>query len=103
MTTVNIAELKNRLSHYLRQVREGDEILIRDRNRPVAKIVPLSESDDLAAEELALAAAGKLRLGQGPLCLSSFLSLPRGRISLRRAAKAVEDEREEHDRGLLGH
>ena len=96
MTTVNIAELKNRLSHYLRQVREGDEILIRDRNRPVAKIVPLSESDDLAAEELALAAAGKLRL-------SSFLSLPRGRISLRRAAKAVEDEREEPDRGLLGH
>ncbi len=103
MTTVNIAELKNRLSHYLRQVREGDEILIRDRNRPVAKIVPLSESDDLAAEELALATAGKLSLGQGPLRLSSFLSLPRGRISLRRAAKAVEDEREENDRGLLGH
>ena len=103
MTTVNIAELKNRLSHYLRQVREGDEILIRDRNRPVAKIVPLSETDDLAAEELALAAAGKLRLGQEPLRLSSFLSLPRGRTSLTRAAKVVEDEREEHERGLLGH
>ncbi len=103
MTTVNIAELKNRLSHYLRQVREGNEILIRDRNRPVAKIIPLPESTDLAAEELALAAAGKLRLGQDPLRMSSFLSLPRGRISLRRAAKAVEDEREEPDRGLLGH
>ena len=103
MTTVNIADLKNRLSHYLRQVREGNEILIRDRNRPVAKIIPLSGSDDLSAEELALAAAGKLRLGQAPLRLSSFLSLPRGRISLGRAAKAVEDEREESDRGLLGH
>ena len=103
MTTVNIAELKNRLSHYLRQVREGDEILIRDRNRPVAKIIPLSGSNDFAAEELALASAGKLRLGQERLRLNSFMSLPRGRITLRRAAKVVEDEREERDRGLLGH
>ena len=76
MTTVNIAELKNRLSHYLRQVREGNEILIRDRNRPVAKIIPLPESTDLAAEELALAAAGKLRLGQDPLRMSSFFVPP---------------------------
>jgi antitoxin (DNA-binding transcriptional repressor) of toxin-antitoxin stability system len=33
MQTVNIAELKNNLSYYLRQVRQGNEIMIKDRNR----------------------------------------------------------------------
>ncbi len=40
MKTVNIAELKNRLSTYVRFARNGEEIVIRDRNMPVAKIVP---------------------------------------------------------------
>jgi antitoxin (DNA-binding transcriptional repressor) of toxin-antitoxin stability system len=37
-------------------------VLIRDRNTPIAKIVPLLLTEDLDAEELALVAAGRLRL-----------------------------------------
>jgi prevent-host-death family protein len=32
MQTVNIAELKNNLSHYLRQARQGNEITIKDQD-----------------------------------------------------------------------
>src|SRR5208282_2235909 len=53
MQSVNIAELKNRLSAYLQQVRAGEEIVIRDRNLPIAKLTPLS-SADATEQELAL-------------------------------------------------
>ncbi len=61
MRVVRVADLKNRLSQYLREVREGGEILIKDRNVPIAKIVPLGLADDMEVEMRALIAAGKLR------------------------------------------
>lgn len=36
--TVKIAELKNRLSYYLRRVQRGESILIADRDRVIARI-----------------------------------------------------------------
>ena len=54
MKSVNIAELKNRLSVYLNDVKAGEEILVRDRNQPVARIVPLARSMDEDEELLAL-------------------------------------------------
>ena len=38
MKTVKIAELKNRLSYYLRRVQRGESILVCDRDRVVARI-----------------------------------------------------------------
>lgn len=38
MTSVKIAELKNRLSHYLRRVQRGESILVCDRDRVIARI-----------------------------------------------------------------
>jgi antitoxin (DNA-binding transcriptional repressor) of toxin-antitoxin stability system len=38
LKTVKIAELKNRLSYYLRRVQRGESILICDRDRVVARI-----------------------------------------------------------------
>jgi prevent-host-death family protein len=35
-----VAELKNRLSEYLRAVRAGEEVLVLNRDQPVARIVP---------------------------------------------------------------
>jgi prevent-host-death family protein len=40
MKTVGIAELKARLSEYLRIVRRGHPIVVLDRDTPVARIVP---------------------------------------------------------------
>ena len=46
MRSVNIAELKNSLSAYLRLVRDGEEVVIRDRNRAIARIVPIEAGGD---------------------------------------------------------
>ncbi len=43
MKQVGIAELKSRLSEYLRTVRHGETISVLDRNTPVAQIVPVRE------------------------------------------------------------
>lgn len=41
MKQVRIAELKARLSHYLRAVRRGETIAVLDRETPVAHLVPV--------------------------------------------------------------
>jgi prevent-host-death family protein len=41
MRQVRIAELKARLSEYLRAVRRGETIAVLDRDTPVAQIVPV--------------------------------------------------------------
>jgi prevent-host-death family protein len=92
--TVNVADLKDRLSAYLRQVREGEEILIKDRTRPVALIVPLSARNDVDADIGALVASGKARPPKTSLS-STFWALPAPRISLARASGAVSAERDE--------
>jgi prevent-host-death family protein len=38
--TVGIAELRQNLSLYLRRVENGERLLVTDRNRPVAELVP---------------------------------------------------------------
>ena len=43
MKHVRIAELKSRLSEYLRAVRRGETIAVLDRETPIARIVPVRE------------------------------------------------------------
>jgi len=47
MRQVRIAELKSRLSEYLRAVRRGESICVLDRETPVAQIVPVRERNAL--------------------------------------------------------
>jgi len=42
MRRVKIAELKNRLSQHLRAVEKGSEVVVTDRERPIARIVPIA-------------------------------------------------------------
>lgn len=95
MKSVTIAELKNRLSVYLNDVKAGEEILVRDRNQLVARIIPLVRSRDEDEELLALAAQGKLRLGEG-LLEESFWEMPTPRVPAAALRRAVEQERDEN-------
>jgi prevent-host-death family protein len=47
MRSVKIAELKDHLSEHLRAVEQGSEVLVTDRNRPIARIVPVLASVEL--------------------------------------------------------
>ncbi len=42
MLEVNISELKARLSHYVRLAENGEEVLVKDRDRPVARLARVS-------------------------------------------------------------
>lgn len=46
MIHVKTGKLKNELSAFLAEVRKGHEILVLDRNTPIAKIVPFTEAAD---------------------------------------------------------
>lgn len=50
MIRANIAELKNRLSHYLRLVQGGEEIEVMDRKTPLARIVGIGDIKDPGKE-----------------------------------------------------
>ena len=41
-TTVNIRELKGRLSHYLRLVKTGETVEITERGAPIGRIIPMA-------------------------------------------------------------
>ena len=94
MKTVNIAELKNQLSAYLQFVKNGEEIIVRDHNLPIARIVPLSLVD-ISEEERRLVASGAMKLPERAIDWQEFWSLPAGDVSRDVAVQAVHDEREE--------
>jgi prevent-host-death family protein len=65
MDTTAVADLKARLSRYLRRVKTGHEILVTERGVPIAKIIPLSRDLNRRGRRDRLAKAGILRPGRG--------------------------------------
>lgn len=57
-TEVGIRDLKNGLSKYIDRVRAGEEVIVTDHGRPVARLSALDHSADRLAE---LVAAGVVR------------------------------------------
>ncbi len=105
MASVQIADLKNNLSAYLRKVRTGEEVIICDRKSPIAKIVPLSAVDlDLEAQELI--AKGLMRPAQKPFDADAFFAIGRGvrmpRVSRAALQRAMDFAREDVNVGILG-
>lgn len=93
MKAVNITELKTHLNIYLEEVKAGEEIEVRERDHPIALIVPAprDEQDD---ELLALARQGKIRLGKGPI-EDSFWELPAPEVPMDVLLRVVKEERDE--------
>jgi prevent-host-death family protein len=55
---VGVRDLKNNLSRYLDRVREGEDVIVTDRGRPVARLSAIDHSTDRLAD---LIAAGIVR------------------------------------------
>jgi prevent-host-death family protein len=92
MRSTNIADLRNRLTQYLKEVRAGEEIVVRDRQRPIAKIIPFSVEDDDSDADLV--AAGLMRKGTGKLP-ASFWKTRRPSVPLDAVVAAVSADRDE--------
>ena len=99
MKSVQIGDLKNHLSAHLRDVRKGEEIIVRDRNEPVARIVPYVP-ESIEEQEKLLVARGILRLPKNPpkdreKFWEEFWAMPSADLDDEAAKRAVLEEREE--------
>lgn len=98
MKSANIAMAKNQLSRLLRRVKRGETIIITERDRPVARLLPIAASDQPRDAEIAeLVDCGALLPPAGnPLDVAAFLDAPRPRIhpgaSLTAAVLAEREE-----------
>ena len=92
MRSTTIADLRNRLTQYLQEVRAGEEIVVRDRQRPIAKIVPYTV-DDEGADDVALVASGLMRKGSGTVP-ASFWKARRARVTMKAAVAALRADRD---------
>jgi prevent-host-death family protein len=92
MRTAKIGVLKNQLSAYLRHVRNGEEVVIYDRNVPIARISPIEPSEDRDAEKAKLIAAGILKPPDDPTPMDwdAFWALPRPTVSDEAVREAIE-------------
>ncbi|MGB5054767.1 MAG: type II toxin-antitoxin system prevent-host-death family antitoxin [Nitrospirales bacterium] len=94
MKTTPVSELRATLSEQLARVKAGEEVVVTERGRPIAKIVPLSgEAMGLSAHMSKLARNGLIRLGTGKIS-TDIWKLPRPSDKQRRGLQALFDERE---------
>lgn len=101
MRSVNVADLKARLSEYLQAVRRGEELIIKNRNRPIARVSPIANGVDGDAERSRLIAEGKLVPGKrrsDAAFWREFWSLPRPKLDWREGVKYVLAQRAEEER-----
>ena len=97
MKNVNIAELKNKLSAYLDRVEQGEEILVINRTKAVARVVPVDPSS-ATEEEMQLVVAGKLRLPVRRMSnefLGKFLAARMPRVARGTSVDALISDRSE--------
>ncbi len=50
--SVKIGEFRNKLSAYLRKVRQGAELVISDRDTPIGRVVPINQAAEQESFEL---------------------------------------------------
>jgi prevent-host-death family protein len=94
MKRVAVRELKARLSEYLALVKAGEEVVVTERGKPVARLAPIPSYPILPQRLAEMERLGLVRLGSGQLP-DNFWELPRFQDPEGRALKALIAEREE--------
>ena len=59
--TVSVTELKARLSAFLAIIRKGDEVLVTDRGRPIARLAPVTGARSAEGRREELLRTGRMR------------------------------------------
>lgn len=93
MRSIGIRELKDNLSRYIARAAAGEQVLITDRGRPVAALVPPPKASMYGSRYEELVASGVIRpaLRTGdPLAGMPKLKLPKGT-----AAELIDTDRDE--------
>lgn len=93
MKTASVSKLKASLSEYLRQVKLGEEVLVTERGRPIAKLAPAG-SQASPRHLIEMEKGGLIKLGAGKLP-KDFWNLPRPKDPKGLVVKTVLRERDE--------
>jgi len=94
MVSATISRLKATLSAYVERVKAGEEVLVTERGRPVAKLVPILRYDQAISNHLLdLERAGLVRIGSAKLP-RSFWRLPRPKDTAGRGLAVLLEDRE---------
>jgi prevent-host-death family protein len=94
MKITTVSKLKASLSEYLRSVKAGEEVLVTERGRPIAKLTPAASADRLPDQLIEMEKQGLIKIGSGKLP-KGFWDLPRPKDPKGLVVKAVLREREE--------
>lgn len=92
MEAIAVSKLKASLSEYLKRVKSGSEIIVTERGKPVAKILPFDASDSVPEDLRDLEQEGLISIGKKKLPLD-FWRLPQTRDSDGLVLKALLEER----------
>lgn len=98
MESVNVARLKASLSAYLAKVKAGEEVVVTERGRPIAKLSPVRLSLDDPDRVRELARQGRIRLPENqadPQFWEQFWKLPHPEDPRGLALQALLEERED--------
>jgi prevent-host-death family protein len=94
MKIAAVSKLKASLSEYLRRVKAGEEVLVTEHGRPIAKLTPVVTSLTLPEHLVEMEKRGLIKVGSGKLP-KGFWDLPRPKDPKGLIVKAVLQEREE--------
>lgn len=94
MEIATVSRLKMSLSAYLRQVKSGEEVLITERGRPIARLSPIAGPSSLAEHLGEMEKKGLLKRPVAPLP-ADFWDWPRPVDSEAAVRAAVTRERDE--------
>jgi prevent-host-death family protein len=94
MKTATVLKLKDALGEYLKSVKAGEDVMITERGRPIARITPVVNSNVFAERLAEMEKQGLIKLGSGKLP-KGFWNLPRPKDPKGLVSKAAMQEREQ--------
>src|SRR2546428_5949664 len=100
MTVTSVSKLKASLSEFLRRVKAGEEVLVTERGRVIARLSPPASSPSLPESLREMERQGLVKLGTGKLP-KDFWRMPRPKDPKGLVMKALLEERSE-SRGSFG-
>jgi len=92
MTVTTVSKLKASLSEVLRRVKAGEEVLVTERGRVIARLSPPASSPALPESLREMERQGLVKLGTGKLP-RNFWSMPRPKDPKGLVMKALLEER----------
>ena len=95
MEAAGVAELKAKLSGYLERVKAGEEIIVTERGKAIARVVPFTRSGPTPAEYEEMVRAGIIRPAKEDKLPPDFWEGPWIEDPGDRMLKALLEDREE--------